>query len=467
MRIQVASEIRLDGVPDWLRQKLVERFTISNPAWQEKKRLGRWLGQTPRQLAFYGRFRESLFLPRGFVRQLLSLCRSHDLPFEFVDQRRALPPEEYSFLGQLRPFQVEAVEAVALRDFGTLTAPTGAGKTLMALWLIAHRRQPALIVVHTRELMEQWLDRVRVFLGIPPEEIGLIGGGKKRVGKRVTVALVQSLYRCARDVSPQIGHLIVDECHRTPARTFSEGVSAFDSKYMLGLSATPWRRDNLTRLIFWYLGDLAHRVDQAGLLESGDVLSAEVVLRETGFRPSCDPVGEYPQMISELTQDRERNVLIAGDVALEAGQTGGVCLILSDRKAHCEAIRSLLDERGVGSELLTGDLPREDRQRVVERVQAGQVRVLVATGQLIGEGFDCRELTTLFLATPIRFDGRLLQYLGRVLRPAPGKDRAQIYDYVDVNVGVLVNAARARQKVYRGNKKSRAALGTEEAAREG
>jgi superfamily II DNA or RNA helicase len=126
-----------------------------------------------------------------------------------------------------------------------------------------------------------------------------------------------------------------------------------------------------------------------------------------------------------------------------------VCLVLSDRKAHCEALQEALRGHGIKAAILTGDLGNGERQAVVEALNMGGVKVLVATGQLIGEGFDCRELSTLFLATPIKFNGRLLQYLGRVLRPAPGKDRARVYDYLDP-VGVLENAAQARQRVYGG-----------------
>ena len=154
-------------------------------------------------------------------------------------------------------------------------------------------------------------------------------------------------------------------------------------------------------------------------------------------------------MLSELTQDLERNLLIASDVASEANNGGGICLVLSDRKKHCEALQALLQsEYHLHSELLTGDVPTKQRQGIVERLNQGKVKVLVATGQLIGEGFDCKGLSTLFLTTPIKFNGRVLQYLGRVLRPAPGKKKSKVYDYVDANVGVLVASAKARRKVY-------------------
>jgi len=451
MKVEIHKEIRLDDAPPWLRERIVDRFTLTNPQWVDRKRLGRWRGNTPQTLKFYGTFRQSLFLPRGYTRQLLSLCRSRGVPVELTDRRRTLPEVDFTFRGTLRPFQESAVRDLAAREFGTLAAPTGSGKTVVALALIARRRQPALVVVHTRELFEQWLARIEQFLGIPREAIGRIGGGRRRAGEGITVALVQSLYKCADEVAEQVGHLVVDECHRTPSRTFTEAVRSFDCRYMLGLSATPWRRDRLTQLIFWHLGDVTHEIPREVLVATGDVLPAEVLLRETAFEPIlADPVSEYPQMLQELTEDPDRNALIVRDVAAEAEAGEGVCLVLSDRKAHCESLRALLEDLGVPALRLTGDLSEEERRRVVDELNRGRARVVVATGQLIGEGFDCRQLTTLFLTTPVKFDGRLLQYLGRVLRPAPGKERARIYDYVDGNVGVLRTAARTRERVYRG-----------------
>jgi superfamily II DNA or RNA helicase len=332
------------------------------------------------------------------------------------------------------------------KDFGTLSAPTGSGKTVMALHLIAARRQPALIVVHTKELLAQWADRIETFLEIPREEIGIIGGGKAKIGQKITVATVQSLVKCAGEVSPYIGHLIIDECHHAPSRTFTDVVTAFDSRFMTGLSATPWRRDGLSRLIFWHVGDVVHEIDRAELMETGNVLSFSVTMRETDFTTSFDPSAEYSRMLSELTEDPERNRLIA-DVVVEA-RAPGTALILTDRKNHAGALADLLEERGVHADVLTGDCTARTRREIVERLNRGEVRILIATGQLVGEGFDAAGLTTLFLATPIKFDGRLLQYLGRVLRPAPGKERAEVVDFVDGHVGVLKAAAWARQRVY-------------------
>lgn len=269
------------------------------------------------------------------------------------------------------------------------------------------------------------------------------------MGEKMTVALVQTLYKCAEDVSKKVGFLVVDECHRCPSRTFTEAVTEFDSRYMLGLSATPWRRDNLSRLIFWHLGDVHHKIDQNRLVQSGDVLAAEVVFRKTEFKPHYDPVNEYSKMMSELSLDDKRNHLIASDIAAEVARNKGVSLVLSDRKKHCETLQSILRYRyKVSAELLTGDLSIGERRAVLDRLDQGGVKVLLATGQLVGEGFDRSDLSLLFLATPIKFSGRVLQYLGRVLRPAAGKKKARVYDYVDVHVDVLKAMARSRQNVY-------------------
>jgi superfamily II DNA or RNA helicase len=450
INIEIRNNLRLTGLPHEFRESLMEKLTFPNPKYLENARLGRYNWKTPKELKYYDKVgKDGLWIPRGYIRQLVNLCKGNNLPFKLDDQRRTLPQADLEFAGELKPFQETAVRVMIAKEFGTLSAPTGSGKTVIALYMIVKRKQPALIVVHTKDLAFQWIERVQAFLQIPEGEIGLIGAGEKRVGRNITVALVQSLYRCVEEVAPYIGHLVVDECHRTPSRTFTEAVSEFDSRFMLGLSATPWRRDKLSKLIFWHLGDVQHELEKSDLVESGDVLAAEIIVRETDFKPYYDPVREYGKMLSELTADDTRNRLIASDVAQAARENHGVCLVLSDRKAHCKTLVALLRFKyKVSCELLTGDLTSSQRKDVLERINGQESNVLVATGQLIGEGFDCRNLTQLFLSTPIKFSGRVIQYLGRVLRPAPGKGKAMVYDYVDVHVDVLNAAAQSRQRVY-------------------
>jgi len=452
VNVTIDHSLKINSAPDPLLKMLVKRFQLLNPKWIENERMGRWNRGTQKILRFYKRYgKNGISLPRGYSRQLILNLKNNGMSYEIHDRRRLMPEVNFSFAGALKPFQSVAVEEMAKKAFGTLNAPTGSGKTVMGLYLIAQRKQPTVILVHTKDLAFQWRERIEQFLGIPEKEVGLVGAGEKKIGDRITVALVQSLYRLAKTVAPTTGHLVVDECHRTPSRTFTDAVKAFDCQFMLGLSATPWRRDKLSKLIFWYLGDVHHEVDKARLEKSGHILKAHVIFRPTVFEPYYDPANDYSRMLSELTADDQRNRMIAADVFGEISSEKGVCLVLSDRKKHCETLQGILKYKyGVSAELLTGDLTNEERKSVLGRLSEGRVSVLIATGQLIGEGFDCPDLSTLFLATPIRFSGRVMQYLGRILRPTKEKKVARVYDYVDERVAPLAAAAKARQRVYKG-----------------
>lgn len=446
MKIELSNKLKITGAPPALESEIKTTLTLKNPKWIENNERGYSNWQTPEYLRSYRPITDGLTLPRGFTAQLLAMCAdgrrsAGEVPVE--DRRRTMPATNYIFANHLKPFQKPAVEAILRKDFGVLSAPPGSGKTVIALYTIAERQQPTLVIVHTKELLHQWVDRIHTFLDIPKPEIGIIGGGKHTIGRQITVALVQSLYKIT---PPHVGYLIIDEVHRSPSRTFTEAIGAFDSRYMLGLSATPWRRDKLTQLIGWHIGPIVHTIKPKPLVDTGDILQARVVIRKTSFRTSLDPTLCYSKMIAELTMDEERNNLIADDVAAANGN--GIRLILSDRKQHCRTLQDQLKKRGVEAELLTGDMPDGERSQVVDRLRAGKANVLVATGQLIGEGFDLPNMQTLFLATPVKFDGRILQYLGRVMRPAPGKREAVIYDYVDQHVGVLIASAKSRRKVY-------------------
>ena len=201
--ITIKNNLRLENVPPNIKETLIEKLEFLNPKWVENERLKRWNRGTPRVLKFYDKVGASgLWIPRGYMRQLIMWCRHHKIKYRIEDKRRILPGVEFTFNGQLKPFQQAAVDEMLGKDFGTLNSATGSGKTVMALYIIARRKQPALIVVHTKDLASQWIERIETFLGIAAEEIGMIGGGKNIVGEKITVALVQSLYKCAEEVAP-------------------------------------------------------------------------------------------------------------------------------------------------------------------------------------------------------------------------------------------------------------------------
>jgi superfamily II DNA or RNA helicase len=449
MKIEISNHLFLSNIPDRLCLAIMDCLTLKYPAFAEAEKMGRWTGNLSRELRFYREEFGGLTVPRGFLGQLVTMARQSGIPTQTEDRRRTLPDVDFNFAGALKPFQAEAVAAMLSKDFGTLSSPTGSGKTVIACYLIAERRQPTLVIVHTKELLNQWIDRIEQFLSIPRAEIGEIGNGKNQIGAKITVGIINSIYPIAREIKQHFGQIIVDECHRCPSRTFSEAVSAFDSRFMLGLSATPFRRDGLSKLIGWHVGDILHEVSAAALVENGDILSADIISRETYFFTQRDASVEYSKVLSELTQDDDRNHLIVCDVAKEVRSNGnGVCLVLSDRKEHCRTLADMLSEQGINADVLTGDTSNSVRKATVQRLNGGDTQVLIATGPLIGEGFDCKGLSSLFMTTPIRFDGRVTQYLGRVLRPSPGKGKPRVYDYVDRHVGVLKASAVARQRVY-------------------
>lgn len=429
-------------------REIKTRLTYPNPEYRTLSRLGKWTGKTPEKIHFYEEKDGTLVCPRGFADQAYRICKRFHEDINIIDNRVNLMPVDMVFHGKLKVFQKNAADAILKESHGVLSAGTGSGKTVIALYVIAKRKQPTLIVVHSIELLHQWIERITTFLNIQPVEIGIIGSGKYKIGTKITVGLYQSIRKKIDKINPLFAHVVVDECHKSPSKTFTEAVAGLKAKYRLGLTATGYRRDGLGALIYLTLGEQRYHIEKAPLVETGDISRAEVICRPTGFNTPLDPSMDYSRVIRELALDEPRNQLICSDIASE--ENNGIQLILTDRREHAVLIQELLKHKyNISSCVLTGSTPKNERDVIVNTLNQGNVTVLIATGQLIGEGFDLPELSTLFLVTPIKFKGRLIQYIGRVLRPAPGKLMATIYDYVDVNVGVLKASAASRLQIYK------------------
>lgn len=443
--LTVNSECCLTGAPNQLLAAIRSQLTIVNPKYQAAKRYSRWVGkQLQPKLYFYREEPGALIFPRGFGNRAVRLCRDLTGASPVInDQRQRLDEIETDFHGHLRPYQQVAVEAILRHSFGVLEAGTGSGKTVIALKVIAARRQPAIILVHSKELLYQWRERIVQFMNL---EAGQAGDGRIEI-RPITVAIVNTARKHLDSLPKHFGHVVVDECHRVPASLFTDVVSSFASQFMLGLSATAFRReDGMTDLIYTYMGDCVHRVDGRELAASGAVVRPELIQRQTGFTYGFR--GEYARLLKALARNEERNEQIAVDiVSLVSKGHRGTILVVSDRVAHCEALARHLAAHSIESVVLTGQVPGEQRARIVQDVRDGQVRVLIATVQLIGEGFDCPGLATLVLATPIKFEGRLLQVVGRIMRPGEGK-RARVIDYVDVRIPVLRRSGAVRSEVF-------------------
>ncbi len=450
MELHISNKILATDIPERMVKEIAAGLTMRNPVYSDNEKRGRWNGGTEEFIFCYEKGRAGeIIIPRGYCGQLFTMAKQYGEPVKWTDGTRHCEPVDFEFSGVLRNYQKEAARAILRRRSGVFECPTGGGKTIIGLFVIAQRKQPALIIVHTLEIMHQWIDRIHSFLDIPVDEIGIIGGGKMRIGDRITVGMVQTLHKVKEDVVEYIGHVVVDECHRCPSRTFTEAVTAFDSRFMLGLSATPFRRDKLTKLIYLHLGDRVHSVSQAELTQTGAILPFRVKWVKTAFETYRNPSLEYSAVLSELTRDRKRNALVSSEAAQYANSGGGIPLIVSDRKEHCRALReAMMDNHGIDADILTGDLSGKDRSAVIEKIHAGACQALIATGALVGEGIDLPSLGAVLLSTPIRFEGRVIQSVGRALRPSPGQDYATVIDFVDIHVGALEASARKRQAVY-------------------
>jgi len=437
-----AVTISADAAAD-VRQALGEALTLPNPLYGAAEANGRSTRDLEPWLRYYAVCHDgTIDVPRGAAEMVHRVCLAHDLAPAWRDETHLAAPVAFDERVTLSPVQERAVAETLRRRVGVLEAPAGSGKTIMAMALIARRRQPTLIIVHTRELAHQAIARAVAVLGLAEEEIGLVGDGQCRVGERLTVALVQTLARGIPPALLDVGHVVVDEAHHCPALQMATVIRQFDARFLLGLTATPYRRDKLDAVIGFYLGPTAARIAAADLVDR--LVTPRIIKRDTGLRPRGDSFGE---LVSELVADSERNALIVRDVVDAVGR-GRRCLVLSDRVDHVETLTGLLQAEGVRAAALHGSVGKKTRGQVVEDLAAAALDVAVATGSLVGEGFDCPRLDALFLATPVSYSGRVTQYLGRVSRTAPGKLDALVYDYCDDH-RMLWSTYRNRAAVYR------------------
>ncbi len=432
-----------DAPPAFLRA-LSRRYTLDNPLYLDAEKYDRSTADLDEYLYFHSYGRDgALLAPRGDTEQVLRLARAHGVTLTAEDETAVAEPLDMAEHVTLSEAQERAVAAAVRRRYGVIEAPAGSGKTVMGLTLVGRRRQRALWIVHTRELALQAIRSAEMVLGLTRESgaVGLVGGGECTIGTHLTVALVQTL---ATGIPPElltVPHVVVDECHHAPAEQMVTVLRQLPARYLLGLSATPYRRDGLDAVIGWHLGPVVARIDKANLADR--LVTPRIVKRDTGLRLDGD---SFVELVGQLVDDPDRNALIVADV-VEAVGAGRRCLVLSDRVAHVERLAELLKDAGVAAAALHGQLGKRMRGTVVEAMNAGDLAAVVATGSLVGEGFDVPRTDWLALATPVSYSGRITQYIGRVSRTAAGKTDAVVYDYCDDHP-MLWASYRNRKGVY-------------------
>jgi superfamily II DNA or RNA helicase len=395
-------------------------------------------------------------IPRGFLSEIIHFLNENDIKFTIEDKRKKCDKISFENSCELYDYQTEAVKEMLGEDNGVLVAPPGAGKTIMGIEMIAKLKQPALILVHKKQIYDQWIERIESFLNIPKREIGQICSNKKTVEKKITVAMLQTLSNIENPTKElgldNIGLALVDECHHIPAKTFRKVITKLNPYYLYGLTATPKRKHNDEKLIYIFLGKILHEVSKDYSVEQetegANPITPEtkLIIRNTEIDMPFKVKTDNFQILSKvIIFDSNRNQMIASDVIKEV-QGSNKCLILTERKEHVE----ILNHYFKGSHevtTLTGDLSEKQRQEKLKQVESGNFQILIATGQMIGEGTDFPSLNRLFLVFPFSFEGKLAQYIGRIQR---GKNSdSTIYDYRDIKIDYLEKFYKQREKYYK------------------
>jgi superfamily II DNA or RNA helicase len=460
-------------LPSAMLNRLLRLAAFQNPEFYKAQALRHSTYATPRVIACGDELARHIALPRGCLIEAIGLLETHKVAVDIRDERIAGTPIAVEFHGELRAVQEEAVAQISSHDEGILSAPTAFGKTAVAAWLIAARKVNTLVLVHRQQLLDQWRERLALFLGLPITAIGQIGGGKAGHTGRVDVAVIQSLYRHdeVKDLVAEYGQVIVDECHHIAAFSFEQVMKQVKARYVLGLTATPTRKDGHHPIIYMQCGPLRFQQSAKAMTEATP-FEHRVIPRHTTFhmRPQMapepsPPVDQAPGEITihdvyaALVHDAARNESILADL-LHALRAGRSPLLLTNRTEHLQYFSSQLSRLSHDAEtamvtqhifVMKGGMGKKQRQAIAEALAAvpeNEPRAILATGSYIGEGFDDARLDTLFLAMPISWKGTLQQYVGRLHRLHDNKRVVQVYDYVDSAVPMLARMYERRLRGY-------------------
>jgi superfamily II DNA or RNA helicase len=435
-------------LPQPLANRLIRLAAFQNPEFYKAQSMRLPVWNKPRIIGCAENHPKHIGLPRGCLDEVLKLLRENDIRSELQDERLPIRKVTVKFTGALRKDQKNAVREMLKHEVGVLQAPTAFGKTVTAAALIAKRKVSTLVLVHRTELLRQWRERLTGFLELPKEGLGVIGGGKENPSGIIDIAVMQSLSRRENlgELLDRYGQIIVDECHHLSAFSFEAILNQSKARYVVGLTATPVRRDGHQPIIFMQCGPIRHSAKKPETAPS----QLEVwpnYLPASGI-PLDAPIQEVFHLVAN---DVARNRRIAADV-LAAYREGRKILVLTERTEHLLLLKEALGEHLEHCFVLHGRLSKKQRSEVfaeLDALEQAAPRVILATGRLIGEGFDHPPLDTLILAMPISWKGTLQQYAGRLHREHADKKDVRIHDYIDADHPQLARMWKKRQQGYR------------------
>jgi superfamily II DNA or RNA helicase len=440
------------GLPSSLQNQIRRIAAFQNPEFYRKQMMRLSTAGTPRIITSAEDLSHHIALPRGCRQEVEDLLREHGVALTVKDERQRGTRMRSRFNGTLTTIQKRAAKALVQHEIGVVVAPPGLGKTVLGIHLAAKRGRNTLILVHRSPLLDQWTTQLSMFLGIDAASIGRIGGGKRRPNGALDVAMLQSLVRkgLVDDRVASYGHVIVDECHHVPAVSFERVLSEVKAKYVLGLTATPHRRDGHHPILEMQLGPIHFSVNPKSEAARRP-FKHRLIVRDTGFRLATSTEAGIQTIYRSLADDEARNQMILDDV-IRAVHEGRSPILLTERRDHLEYFTERLKNFVRHLVVLRGGMTARERESAAARlaeIPEMEERLVLATGRYVGEGFDDARLDTLFLAMPISWRGTLAQYTGRLHRLHSRKTEVRIFDYVDREVPVLLRMFGKRLRAYR------------------
>ncbi len=459
LNIVLAESIKIptEGLSPLLEKKIHERLVFTNPDYEARHNRGDWIGSIPPQINCIRQRGRYYHLPRGFLEQFLELCKKHNQPYRLIDKRTTLPATYIEFHGELKGYQQEAAENIMEKDFCTLVGGHKSGKTVIALYTIAQRKQPTLILVPRLDLFQNWLTKIEGFLQIPSSEVGIFASGEHRIGNQITIAHTGEASKFWRKLTDRFGYLVLDECQRCPSKVFTHLIPNFKTPYMLGLSNSAQRKDRLSRLMFYYVGDLIYTINDKDAREGRGIIRANIITRQTDFDYPYTSRADYTPMLTALRQDEERATLIAQDIGQEIHAGTGPLIVLSntngDHKLYDELKKRGIATTRVGQETAQAPLyptqDDEDKSGCHRPLDLDTPMAIFTTAEELITHAHMLTASVLVLAEPVYFKQKLAQAIHALHRNGNGESsRLKIYDYVDSRVGLLENYFKMRSYNY-------------------
>ena len=457
LELIIGNEIYIDKsvLTPSLRNRLIRLAAFQNPEFYKAQAMRLPVYDKPRIISCAQDYPNHIGLPRGCLEELRQLLKDLKIKVRVQEELFNGQPLVTNFCGHLRPEQELAAHAMLQADLGVLSATTAFGKTVVAAWLIAKRQVNTLIIVHRKQLQEQWIERLLTFLDLPRSVIGRIGGGRRKPTGLIDVAVIQSLIRknVVDDLVSQYGYVIVDECHHVPAHSFEAVMRQAKARFITGLSATVVRKDGRHPIITMCCGPIRYRVNAKDQAASRP-FEHKVLVRATAFCPektmNQDLRLQFQDLYGELIINESRNRLICDDI-IQAVQQGRSPVVLTERNEHLDYLSQKIAAKVQHVIVLRGGMSTKALNQAITQLNTTPLdegRVLLATGRFIGEGFDDARLDTLFLTLPVSWRGTIAQYVGRLHRFHYLKKEVQVYDYADLAVPMLERMFNRRCRAY-------------------